>query len=100
MGWSDKELRNLRKAYDDKLDNELIPTEPRELKEYLAKKKKRDPKYKDSHLRDKHRAVFDDMEREVEKAQPLLTLTEATIEMMDKDGDGWSEALEILYEKE
>ncbi len=98
MGWTDRELSSITAAYDKTLDNELIPTEPEELKRYLTKQKarnKRGARRKSPPGRD-----FGDVLLDVTGGtppKPLLTLTEATIEMMDGDNDGWSEALNILY---
>ncbi len=97
VGWTDKELHNITAAYDNALDNELIPTEPSELKRYLSKQKarnKRGARRQSPPGRD-----FGDLLDVTggTPPKPLLTLTEATIEMMDNDSDGWSEALNILY---
>ena len=91
-------------------DSELIPTEPEELKNYMAwktaearksGKRRAPPKMRQgattfNPIPDLRPEIRDVLLRD-ENDDPLLSLTEATIQMMDKDGDGWSEALHILY---
>ncbi len=104
MPFTDRDYTAMTEAY---VDNELIPTEPEELKRYLAWKKSKAKKGARAKRRGGGRVKPPEFRPDLgkaiadvfldENANPLLSLADATINMMEGEDDNWNRSMEILY---